>query len=168
MMGLFRKIFQRGEGEKPSINPQDLELPRSLSRLLEEGRWQTPEKPIQRRVWPCIESWVEFLPNQDAIRGEPLHVLADHMNTAQNFKVYRGSRDEKQPLPWVDVEKLLVLATGRDGTTDLAVALDYRGNDCEPVVVVTDWKTQPGVCNWVKSHESFEAFARDCVLLTKA
>lgn len=153
-----RARLPTAESRTGAVGP--LALPNQLEELIRAGRWKTPSDLVLERLFPGTCVCVRFLETRDDITGESLELLADHLNTARIFKVYRGSRDRESPLPWLDVEKSVVLAVSENSEIDFAIALDYRETSISPSVVYSDWWTEPGVCNWVRAFDSFSSFAK--------
>ncbi|MBK1877071.1 hypothetical protein [Pelagicoccus mobilis] len=161
-MSLFGKLFSRRKSEEASEKPGTIDgmaLPNCLLGLIELGAWKTPSDDQVRAALPGVRSGVRFLETVEAMRSESLETIADHMNTARIFKVYRGSIDEAKSLPWLDVEKAVVIGVGDEPDVDLAIVLDFREDPNRPKVVYSDWWTERGVCNWVECYPSAETFA---------
>lgn len=166
-MNFFKRVFG-GQGSERALAGEragfvrGLPLPRRLLTLLADGEWKTPDVDRMNAALPGLKGRVEFLETEEAIAAESLEVLADHLNTARNFSVYRGSRDAEQSLPFLDVEKAVLLAVSGEAGKDLAVVLDYRGDPNSPRVVFSDWGDRSGNCEWVEAFDSFDGFADAC------
>src|SRR5262249_30734430 len=104
---------------------------------------------------------VDFL-GIEGIRRESRRGLVDIPWAAAGFHLARGSRSPSPvELPWLDVEKAVVIAVNRVYGDDIVIALDYR-TDCEdPRVVASRWL--PAVrtgCIWCAVAGRFTEFAR--------
>lgn len=166
-MKFIQKLFARSTEPNAATAEEEgrvsgLKLPPRLRERIAAGKWKTPSDERMSAILPGLKGRVDFLETHAAIASESLDALADHMNTSCLFKVYRGSRDEAQPLPWLDAERAVVIAVNRDPGADLAVVLDYRDAEASPCVVFSDWWSEPRRCNWVKAYDSFDAFAECC------
>ncbi|GAA1618022.1 hypothetical protein [Actinoplanes couchii] len=138
-----------------------LAVPPLLLSLIEEGRWQHPGEVALARVMPWFEDPLHFLTDLHAMAGESksLDFLTDDALTAQLFRQARGTeRAAPVELPWLDVDKAVLIAVNERAGDDVAVALDYRTGPADPRVVASDFWTGPGPCSWRQVTPTFSAF----------
>lgn len=121
----------------PPRRPNTLPLPPLLATLITEGRWRQPSDEFIAREIPILGDPVDFLSEQ-AMRHESGGSLAT-VEASDRFYCYRGSISGARELPWVDVERLLMVAVNREIGVDIAIALDYRTSFDDPRVVASQW-----------------------------
>ena len=112
-------------------------------------------------MMPWFEDPLHFLPDVQAMARESksLGSLTDDDLSAQLFRQARGTeRSEPVELPWLDVDKALLIAVNERPGDDVAVALDYRTAPADPRVVASDFWTEPGPCSWRQVAPTFSAF----------
>jgi len=133
------------------IRIRGLVVPPLLLSLLGEGRWRHPGNTALARAMPWFEGPLSFLTSTEAMARESrsLDFLTEDDATAQLFRQARGS-EQAEPivLPWLDVEKALLVAVNERPGDDVAIALDYRTEATDPRVVASDFWTTPGPCSW--------------------
>lgn len=88
-----------------------------------------------------------------------LDMWADDERSSRIFHVVRGSQSGRLWLPWLDVERAVLIAVDRRIGDDVAIALDYRSDTGHPAVVASDAWTYPSGYLWRPVAVSFEAFA---------
>jgi hypothetical protein len=126
-----------------------LRLPDPLIALLTANLWRDPQDSALRALMPWFEDPLIFLSSLDQIQRESgsLDEFADDDASAQLFRELRGSRvAHAVELPWLDVEKAVLIAVNRNPGDDVAIALDYRTNPLDPRVVASDFWTNPQQC----------------------
>jgi hypothetical protein len=123
-----------------------------LIALLAAGLWRDQPERALRALMPWFEDPLIFLASLDQIQRESrsLDMFADDEPSAHLFRVLRGSRvPHAVELPWLDVEKAVLIAVNRNPGDDVAIALDYRTNPLDPRVVACDFWTNPRQCAWL-------------------
>ena len=112
------------------------------------------------RVLPWLEYPLTFLTSTSGIEAESqgLDFEADDDRHSRVFHVTRGSVAGPTWLPWLDAELAVLIAVNRIPGDDVAVALDYRSEAGNPVVVASDAWTPSGHL-WRPVASSFEEFA---------
>lgn len=140
-----------------------LVLPASLAELLASGLWQHPGDEVLREALPWFEDPVDFLSSTDHMERESrsLDMFADREEYSRLFHVTRGSVAGAIRLPWLVAEAAVNIAVCRYAGDDTSIALDYRDDPANPVVVASDPWTwpYPGAYLWRPVAPSFEAFA---------
>jgi hypothetical protein len=138
-----------------------LTLPPLLVSIMATGRWRHPGDQVIREVIPFLDGPVDFL-GIEGIRHESRWGLVDIPWAAAGFHLARGSRSPSPvELPWLDVEKAVVIAVNRVHGDDIVIALDYRTDREDPRVVANRWL--PAVrtgCVWCAVAGTFTEFAR--------
>ena len=137
-----------------------LVLPVLLASLLASGRWQHPGDDVLRRALPWFEDPLVFLRSAEAmeLQSASLDADADDDRASRYFHVTRGT-GHRLGLPWLDARLALLIAVNRSPGDDVAIALDYRGENGSPMVVASDAWTNPNVYLWRPVAPSFDAFA---------
>ena len=109
---------------------------------------------------PWFKDPLHFLTSVQAMARESssLDFLTEDDASAQLFRQARGA-DRAKPigLPWLDVDKALLVAVNERPGDDVAVALDYRTDSADPRVVASDFWTEPGPCSWREVAPTFSA-----------
>ena len=115
---------------------------------------------------------LEFLQSEQEILGgseiadlTTLKGFAEHAGIASTFRVHRGSAwDGPSALPWLDVERALVIGGGADYGHDAWLVLDYRSSASEPRVVLSVWQGDGDGrhIEWRQVAASFEEFWDRC------
>lgn len=142
-------IGQEHDGQDWTV--RGLRLPDTLIALLSAGLWRDPQEGALRALIPWFEDPLIFLASLDQIQRESrsLDLFADDEASAQLFRELRGSHvTHAVELPWLDVEKAVLIAVNRNPGDDVALALDYRTNPLDPRVVASDFWTNPRQCDW--------------------
>jgi hypothetical protein len=109
------------------LSVNGLALPAQFIELVNTGRWQHPGDQALRDLMPWFEDPLDFLTGINRMRREnaALSQFADDPWSAQLFRVTRGSvADGPVRLPWLDVERAVLIAVNRRPGDDVAVALD--------------------------------------------
>jgi hypothetical protein len=116
-----------------------LTLPPLLVSIMATGRWRHPGDRVIRELIPFLDGPVDFL-GIEGIRRESRWSLVDIPWAAAGVHLARGSQSPSPvELPWLDVEKAVVIAVNRVHGDDIVIARDYR-TDCEdPRVVASRW-----------------------------
>lgn len=116
-----------------------LPLPPLLVALLKQDKWQHPGNDVLRKVIPFLYHPVIFL-KVETMRFESSGVLADDVFSSELFHEARGSKsDIPVELPWLDVEKAIMIAVNLEFGADVGIALDYRTSMDDPRVVASEW-----------------------------
>jgi len=141
-----------------------VELPPLLIELLNAGRWKQPSDDTIKTVIPFLREPVDFLLDTEQMHQVSLRYLPlflDPPNLAEAFHVYRGSNTPVRDLPWLDVEKSLLIAGNRISGDDVAIVLDYRTDLNDPRVVANDWWTENNTkCLWIEVEKKFSKFVQ--------
>jgi hypothetical protein len=148
------------EPGESSQRVRGLVLPVLLASLLASGRWQHPGDDVLRRALPWFEEPLVFLRSVGAMESEStsLDDDADDDRASRYFHVTRGT-GHRLGLPWLDARLALLIAVNRSPGDDVAIALDYRGENGSPMVVASDAWTYPNGHLWRPVAPSFDAFA---------
>jgi hypothetical protein len=136
-----------------------LVLPTLLASLLVSGRWQHPGDDVLRRALPWFESPLAFLHSAGAMESESASLDEDAGDdwASRYFHVTRSGH--RLGLPWLDPGLAICIAVNRVPGDDVAIALDYRGENGSPLVVASDAWTYPRGHLWRPVAPSFDAFA---------
>jgi hypothetical protein len=139
-----------------------LPLPKLLMEMLEQGRWKHPGDEVLRSLIPGLyeptHDPVDFLQSVDSIaRNSPNGPIGgkEMMNT---YKEKRGSGGAVPELPWVDVEKRLLVAVCKWPGDDVGIALDYRTSVTDPSVVALCYGGDGIGFYWTRVSDSFTKF----------
>jgi hypothetical protein len=138
-----------------------LALPALLVNLMRAGDWRNPGDDVLREILPWFEDPLDFLPTTDQMGQDSLmlDMWADDERSSRTFHVIRGSQSGSSWLPWLDVERAVLIAANRNIGDDVGIALDYRGDDGEPAVVASDpWTYPGGGYLWRLVAPGFDAF----------
>ena len=153
-------------GESPP-HVRGLVLPVLLAGLLASGRWQHPGDDVLHRahraahvvghlgrgrverlghrgeaaleaLLPWFEDPLVFLRTAGAMESESASLDADADDdwASRYFHVTRGTGHRLGP-PWLDARLALLIAVNRTPGDDVAIALDYRGENGSPMVVAS-------------------------------
>ncbi len=129
-------------GGLPTI--RDLQFPEVFSRLWNAGRWRQPEDRLVADLIPWLQGPIEFIEDATWLLNENQGLIGENPDDDGLMREYRGSRSlEKPDLPWLDVERAIVLAVNRNPGDDLAIAIDFRSSSSDPRVVATYWCDAP-------------------------
>lgn len=141
-------------------NLRGLALPVLLASLLASGRWQHPGDDVLRQVLPWFESPLVFLRSAGEMEREStsLGENAGDDWASRYFHVARGA-GRRLGLPWLDARLAFFIAVNRTPGDDVAIALDYRGENGSPAVVASDAWTYPRGHLWRPAAPSFDVFA---------
>jgi hypothetical protein len=158
--GSMDRMQTASEPGESSPRVRGLVLPVLLASLLASGRWQHPGDDVLRRALPWFEDPLVFLRTAGAMESESmsLDTDADDDRASRFFHVTRGT-GHRLGLPWLDARLALLIAVNRSPGDDVAIALDYRGENGGPMVVASDAWTYPDGHLWRPAAASFDAFA---------
>ena len=141
-----------------------LSIPPLLSELITAGRWKQPSDKTITTVIPFLREPVDFfmdIEQMQRVSLQYLPIFLDPPNLADVFHVYRGSNTPAKDLPWLDVEKSLLIAGNRISGDDVAIILDYRTDLYDPRVVANDWWTENNTkCLWTEVESKFSKFVQ--------
>lgn len=148
-----------GDPGGPVTPVRGLVPPVLLGRLLASGRWQHPGDDVLRRALPWFESPLVFLRSAGAMEWEStfLDEYAGDDWASRYFHVTRTGH--RLGLPWLDAGLSFCIAVNRVPGDDVAIVLDYRGENGSPIVVASDAWTYPRSHLWRPVAPSFDAFA---------
>ena len=141
-----------------------LVLPDLLTSMLQDGRWRHPGDRVLAAFLPWFEDPLDFVTTVDGMRGETANLVRLAAHDAETFRIRRGARAagaartraaEAVDLPWLDVDRAVVIAVNRRAGDDVLLALDYRTGTAEPRVVAADVWTHPGGYEWRVVAASF-------------
>lgn len=122
------------------LDVHGLRFPPAFVKLWTDGQWQQPDDGLIQSLIPWLQGPIELMEMMQWIVTENQGVFADNPDDAKLMHEYRGSvSSEKPDLPWLDVEKALVIAVNREPGDDLAIALDFRTSADDPRVVASYW-----------------------------
>jgi hypothetical protein len=120
-----------GPKSPPTVN--GLPPPELLITLIRDGHWVHPGEARLREVIPFLVDPVDFLGTPEAMASESSGRLADNPQFSAVYHMARGSRmDEPVDLPWLDVDRSLVVAVNHVPGDDVAIGLDYRTDLLDP------------------------------------
>ncbi|MFD5975825.1 hypothetical protein ACFWG2_22380 [Streptomyces bacillaris] len=143
----------------PSI-VRGLALPALLTSLIERDLWRHPGDAVLAKAIPWFKDPLVFVsnPEQMVYASQSMDMFADDPHSAF-FRQARGSRSVAPiELPWLDVERAVLIATTRNPGDDGALALDYRTDPSDPRVVGSDFWTDPLLCQWRVVAPTFSGF----------
>jgi hypothetical protein len=98
---------------------------------------------------------------------ETLTLFAKKPSSALHHRVYIGNNAQgPSDLPWLDVDKALVIGGGADYGDDTWLALDYRLNLLDPRIVVSQYRhygpeparAAPSHINWLAIAPNIQGF----------
>jgi hypothetical protein len=137
-------------------------LPPLLRKLLLEGKWKHPGHDIIAEVIPSLRNEIDrviFLQSVDQMRFESTGLLADYPDMLEFIHQVRGSKySTPVELPWLDVEKAILIAVNLQIGADVAIALDYRTSEDDPRVVASDWNSKGHF--WREVTPTFSEFVK--------
>lgn len=141
---------------------KNFELPRRLCQLINSGRWSTPrhgEALSRITKTDNVDDFAFLLPDDMAVETETIKRLAVD---PEQSKVYalRSSRKEARPITdrtVLDVDRAVMIAMNWD---EQAIFLDYRSEDDEPSVVLSNWTEVNGWASHRRIAANFDDFAR--------
>ena len=147
-------------------------LPKLFTQLVREGLWQHPGDDVLKAIIPFAIDPLVFLNDISDIERETSGLLrhSDDPRISRGFYLSRGSRESSSiELPWLDVEKAVLIAVNRHLGDDVAIALDYRESTDDPRVVASHWETQvtPWQAPWGEISRSFSSFVEKLQLLER-
>ncbi len=134
-----------------------LPLPSLLIGLMQSGKWKHPGDEVMLKVIPFLLDRVVFLESVRGMQSESSGKLADIDRESRLFHMVRGSKQTTPvKLPWLDVDKAVVIAVCWEIGADVAIALDYRTNREDPRVVASDWLPKEHI--WREVSPTFSEF----------
>ncbi|MFJ6686863.1 hypothetical protein [Streptomyces werraensis] len=143
----------------PSI-VRGLALPALLTSLIDRGLWRHPGDAVLAKAIPWFKDPLRFVPNPEQMvyASQSMDMFADDPHSAF-FRQARGSRSVVPlELPWLDVDRAVLIATTRNPGDDGALALDYRTDPSDPRIVGSDFWTDPLLCEWRVVAPTFSGF----------
>lgn len=138
-----------------------LPLPAALVALLRDGRWVHPGRQALHDVMPWFEDPLMFPADLRDLQlhNRSLDLVADDRSIRDLFRTTRGSRaDRPDDLPWLDVDRAVLIAVNEYAGDDVCVALDYRTDPADPRVVASDVWTDPPHMAWRVVSPTFTEF----------
>ncbi|MFF4319210.1 hypothetical protein [Streptomyces sp. NPDC001568] len=147
-----------------------LPLPAPLISLIDRGLWQHPGDAVLSKVIPWFRDPLTFVrdPEQMAFASRSMDIVADDPH-AGYFRQARGSRGTAPlELPWLDVDRAVLIAITRNPGDDGALALDYRTDPADPRVLGSDYWTDPEWCRWRVVAPTFSGFVASCAAAMKS
>ncbi len=142
----------------PKERQNRLSLPPLLILLIYTGRWRQPSDELIAELIPFLLEPVDFLLDEWSIRFESQGQLADSARISLLFHEYRSTNGIYLDLPWIDVDRHLMIAVNRVIGDDVGIALDYRTSQDDPRVVASDWRTGDNTHHWREVFPTFSAF----------
>ena len=134
-----------------------LQLPILLKDLIATSMWIHPGDKRIRELIPFIEEPIDFLKSKDQMDFNCGPLMAQNEMENYFFHEYRGSAFPcGRDLPWIDVEKSVMIAVNRRIGDDLGIALDYRTIAEDPRVIGSDWSDEG--CSWREIAPTFSTF----------
>jgi len=160
--------FNQKTEEKRAINfvrlqMNNLPVPSILLELITAGRWKQPSDEAINKAIPFLQEPVDFLLDVETMRRESSGSLSffQHPEMPELFHMYQGSQEAERQLPWLEVEKALLIAVNRNRGDDIAIALDYRTDSEDPRVVASDWWSENTPTHlWREVESKFSEFVR--------
>jgi hypothetical protein len=133
-------------------------LPPLLRELIQAGKWKHPGHDVIGKVIPYLRiDRVDFLETVEHMRFESTGFLADEPLSSNLFHEVRGSKSLiSVDLPWLDVEKTILIAVNSEIGADVGIALDYRTSEDDPRVVASEWTSNR--CFWREVTPTFSEF----------
>ncbi|MFI6897537.1 hypothetical protein ACIBM4_25830, partial [Streptomyces sp. NPDC050256] len=111
-----------------------LALPALLTSLVDRDLWRDPGDAVLAKAIPWFKDPLRLVsnPEQMAYASQSMDMFADDPHSAF-FRQARGSRSVAPlELPWLDVERAVLIAITRRPGDDGALALDYRSDPSDP------------------------------------
>ncbi|MFI6966211.1 hypothetical protein [Streptomyces sp. NPDC050149] len=137
-----------------------LALPALLTSLVDRDLWRDPGDAVLAKAIPWFKDPLRLVsnPEQMAYASQSMDMFADDPHSAF-FRQARGSRSVAPlELPWLDVERAVLIAITRRPGDDGALALDYRSDPSDPRVVGSDFWADPLLCQWRVVAPTFSGF----------
>ncbi|WP_319599632.1 MULTISPECIES: hypothetical protein [unclassified Streptomyces] len=131
-----------------------------MTSLIDRDLWRHPGDAVLAKAIPWFKDPLVFVsnPEQMVYASQSMDMFADDPHSAF-FRQARGSRSAAPiELPWLDVERAVLIATTRNPGDDGALALDYRTDPSDPRVVGSDFWTDPLLCQWRVVAPTFSGF----------
>ncbi len=123
---------------------------------MSNGTWIHPGHEKLQKVVPFITDPLVFLNSYQTMLFESSFSYVEEED--ELFFVYKGSVVEPRELPWVDSEKILLIAVNENLGDDVAIGLDYRTGENSPIVVGTHWLNGDKGCEWEIISDSISDF----------
>jgi hypothetical protein len=160
----FNALLSRFAKQTPPSIPDEfiingLPLPALLISLIQNRKWRHPGKDALRAAIPFHRVEMDFLELELMRSNTEAHpelyeppLLLPHM---------REVRGSKMPtpveLPWLDVDRVILLAFAKEIGGVEAIALDYRASRTDPRVVANEWQERKGFY-WREVTPTFTEF----------
>jgi len=114
-----------------------LPLPPLLIELLKQDKWQHPGDEVMRNVIPFLLDPVDLL-KFESMRHQSTRFA--EVVVRWSFHAISGAKSTVPvELPWLDVDKVVLIAVNKQIGDDVAIALDYRTSIEDPRVVASEW-----------------------------
>lgn len=137
------------------------QIPRALLDAIASGEWHQPRDATVRALVPFDDLPFDFRLTITDLSCDGLGHLATHTELPEQFHVYASRQGHQaRPLPWIDVDRAVVIADGRIPGADSGIVLDLRTSSQDPSVVASNWERQTGVCLWQEIAPSFSSFVQ--------
>jgi hypothetical protein len=141
--------------DKPNKIQRNLPLPNRLLKLIETGRWINPGDDVMQAKIHFIRDQLLFLGTKDNMLFNSGPLMGEEEIENEVFSEYRGSLIGDRDLPWIDVEKSLIIICNKWPGDDVAIALDYRTN--VPRIIGSDWHSGDN-CLYHEISPTFDTF----------
>jgi hypothetical protein len=114
-----------------------LPLPPLLIELLKQDKWQHPGEKVIREVIPFLLDPVIFIEAENMHRQSTKYL---EIMERWSFHAISGAKSTiPVELPWLDIDRAVLIAANKQIGDDVAIALDYRTSVDNPRVVASDW-----------------------------
>ncbi|WP_405013013.1 hypothetical protein [Kitasatospora sp. NBC_01539] len=146
---------------EPGRTVRGLTLPPLLLGLIADGRWRHPGDAAVTAALPWFEDPLDLLTEIPEIRrhSHALDDLAD-LDLGPLYRQARGSTATGPvELPWLDIDRAVLVGLSRTAGDDTALALDYRTDPADPRVVASDVWTDPRAYVWRVAAPTLSSFA---------
>lgn len=144
-------------------------IPKRLHEALARKEWPLGRLPGARfpTVWRATGCDLELEPSLETMERDGnldffrWGLLSDD-RPASNWHVYEGTLwRPRWPLPWLDINRALVIGGGADCGDDLWLILDLRGRRDDPPVLFSVYTSNDGRrVEWRKAASTLSAFLR--------
>ncbi|WP_309380169.1 hypothetical protein [Cerasicoccus frondis] len=139
------------------MNEESLKLPSQLLYLISKGAWKHPGDDKLKELVPFLGEPIDFLYSKEQMDFNSGPLMDNNETESCFFHEYRGSAfSDVRDLPWIDVEKSIMIAVNRSIGDDLGIALDYRTSSDDPRVIASDWSENE--CMWREIAPTFSTF----------
>jgi hypothetical protein len=114
-----------------------LPLPPLLVELVKQDKWQHPNHEVMRTVIPFLSDPVIFIEIENIHRQSTRYL---EIMERWSFNAISGAKSTVPvELPWLDIDRAVLIAANQQTGDDVAIALDYRTSIDNPRVVASDW-----------------------------